>query len=245
MRVEFKAEPVAAGSADGRGRSRAHRIATTERRVIAAARELFLRQGYQDTTLAAVAAQAGVGARTVYLRFGSKGAVLLRVVADAIDGAADVDGRDADDAIDGAAGADDRHADGCQADGRNAGDAPDGITDADRMPGPRLPTLTRFAREARLRYEHLGPLVDVMQQAAATEPFVAQEVVRQRVALRRASADVVSAVADRDDGATADAVEAVAALAAPQIYHRVVGELGWAADRYEAWLAAHIERLIR
>ena len=54
------------------------RVAITERRILAAARELFIAQGYQDTTLSAVADRAGVGARTVYLRFGSKGTVLLR-----------------------------------------------------------------------------------------------------------------------------------------------------------------------
>ncbi len=57
---------------------RPSRVAITEGRILAAARELFIAQGYPDTTLSAVADRAGVGARTVYLRFGSKGTVLLR-----------------------------------------------------------------------------------------------------------------------------------------------------------------------
>jgi AcrR family transcriptional regulator len=45
-----------------------------------AAHELFVRDGYRATTLAAVADAAGVAHRTVYVRFGTKAALLKRVV---------------------------------------------------------------------------------------------------------------------------------------------------------------------
>ena len=45
-----------------------------------AAHELFVRNGYQATTLTAVADAAGVAHRTVYVRFGTKAALLKRVI---------------------------------------------------------------------------------------------------------------------------------------------------------------------
>jgi AcrR family transcriptional regulator len=65
---------------------RAARVADTEERILAAARSLFLRDGYAATTLAAVADAAGVGHRTVYVRFGTKAALLKRVVDVAVAG---------------------------------------------------------------------------------------------------------------------------------------------------------------
>ena len=72
-------------------------IAHTEQRIIAAATELFLADGYVATTLEAVARRAAVGARTVYVRFGTKAALFKRVVDVAIVGdtqPVDVLGRD-------------------------------------------------------------------------------------------------------------------------------------------------------
>ena len=72
-------------------------IAHTEQRIIAAATELFLADGYVATTLEAVARRARVGARTVYVRFGTKAALFKRVVDVAIVGdtqPVDVLGRD-------------------------------------------------------------------------------------------------------------------------------------------------------
>src|SRR5215470_8077566 len=60
--------------------------ALTEQRILAAATELFLADGYVATTLEAVARRAQVGARTVYVRFGTKAALFKRVVDVAIVG---------------------------------------------------------------------------------------------------------------------------------------------------------------
>jgi len=72
-------------------------VAHTEERILAAATELFLEGGYLATTLEAVARRAQVGARTVYLRFGTKAALFKRVIDVAIVGdtaPVDVLGRD-------------------------------------------------------------------------------------------------------------------------------------------------------
>src|SRR5690349_24078234 len=59
---------------------RAARVLENEERIVRAAHELFVRNGYQATTLTAVADAAGVAHRTVYVRFGTKAALLKRVV---------------------------------------------------------------------------------------------------------------------------------------------------------------------
>jgi AcrR family transcriptional regulator len=59
---------------------RAARVAENEERIVRAAHELFVRDGYQATTLTAVADAAGVAHRTVYVRFGTKAALLKRVI---------------------------------------------------------------------------------------------------------------------------------------------------------------------
>jgi AcrR family transcriptional regulator len=51
----------------------------TRRAVLAAARELFARQGYAATSVAAIAAEAGVAVDTVYSSVGRKPQVLLAV----------------------------------------------------------------------------------------------------------------------------------------------------------------------
>jgi AcrR family transcriptional regulator len=51
-----------------------------------AARDLFLEQGYVATTLAQVAQRAGLAARTVYVRFGTKASLFRRVIDRALVG---------------------------------------------------------------------------------------------------------------------------------------------------------------
>src|SRR5438093_6720261 len=48
----------------------------TRRDIIAAAQKLFERQGFAATTMAAIASEAGVALKTVYLAFDSKSGVL-------------------------------------------------------------------------------------------------------------------------------------------------------------------------
>ena len=68
------------------GGLRAARVLQNEERILSAAHALFVRNGYQSTTLTAVADAAGVAHRTVYVRFGTKAALLKRVIDMAIVG---------------------------------------------------------------------------------------------------------------------------------------------------------------
>ena len=62
-----------------RKRAGAARAQATRERVVAAAAPLFVARGYLDTTMAELAATAGVAVQTLYLAFGGKAAVLHAV----------------------------------------------------------------------------------------------------------------------------------------------------------------------
>src|SRR5215207_4617853 len=69
---------------DGRKRSydsaaRRSQAAGTQQRIVAATRELFLSTGYAATTMADVAAAAGVSVQTVYSAAGGKATLAKRV----------------------------------------------------------------------------------------------------------------------------------------------------------------------
>lgn len=63
--------------------------AETRRRIVSAASELFLGQGFTRTTTRAVAAQAGVTERTLFLNFPSKAALLSACIRTAVRGGAE------------------------------------------------------------------------------------------------------------------------------------------------------------
>lgn len=58
----------------------------TQRRIVDAATELFVRDGYLQTTVTAIAKHAGVAVQTLYLSFGSKDAILAAALDVAIAG---------------------------------------------------------------------------------------------------------------------------------------------------------------
>ncbi len=70
----------------------------TRERLLAAAREVFEEQGFNDATMSDVAARAGVSHGTVYVYFESKAALLAQIVAHLLDEVGDylrvVDGDD-------------------------------------------------------------------------------------------------------------------------------------------------------
>src|SRR5712671_1805253 len=141
--------------------------ALTEQRIIAAATDLFLTDGYVATTLEAVAKRAEVGARTVYVRFGTKAALFKRVVDVAIVGDTQpvgVPGRD----------------------WAQAGmTAP---TAAERI--------AASAATGRQIMQRTGALFAVAQQAAAVEPLIAEFWQQGREQSRQAQAMFWTRMAD-------------------------------------------------
>jgi AcrR family transcriptional regulator len=193
-------------------------IRQTEERIIAAATELFLADGYVTTTLEAIARRAQVGARTVYVRFGTKAALFKRVVDVAIVGdtlPVDVLSRD-----------------WAQA----AVTAP---TAAERI--------AASAAMGRQIMERTGALFAVAQQAAAVEPLIAGFWQQGREQSRHAQAVFWTRMAEdglldpRVD--LAWVIDTASILGSAETYLLITRLLGWDLDEYENWLITTSARL--
>ena len=194
-------------------------VAHTEQRILAAATELFLEGGYLATTLEAVARRAQVGARTVYLRFGTKAALFKRVIDVAVAGdtePVDVLGRDWM---------------------QPALSAP---TAAERI--------AASAAASRQIMQRTGALFAVAQQAAAVEPLVAGFWQQGREQTRHAFAVFWTRMAeDGLLGPAADLtwlIDTTSILAAAETYLLITRTTGWGLDEYERWLIRTFSQLM-
>src|SRR4029077_10449071 len=193
--------------------------ALTEQRILVAAAELFLADGYLATTLDAVARRAQVGARTVYVRFGTKAALFQRVVDVAIVGdtdPVDVLGRDWM---------------------QLALTAP---TAAERI--------AANAAASRQIMQRTGALFAVAQQAAAVEPLIAGFWQQGREQTRHAFALFWTRMAeDGLLGPGADLTwlaDTTSILSAAETYLLITRTTGWDLDAYERWLIRTLSQLI-
>ena len=193
-------------------------VAHTEERILAAATELFLADGYVATTLEAVARRARVGARTVYLRFGTKAALFKRVIDVAIVGDAqpvDVLGREW------------------------MQDALTAPTAAER--------LAASAAGSRQIMERTGALFAVAQQAAAVEPLIAGFWQQGREQTRHAHVVFWTRMADDGLlGPGTDlawVIDTSTILGSAETYLLITRLTGWDLDAYQDWLVTTVTRL--
>jgi AcrR family transcriptional regulator len=204
-------------------RPRQGQVSRTEARIVDAASRLFVEHGYAATTLAEVATAAGVGARTVYVRFGSKAELLKRVVDVAIVGdTAEVDVM---------------HRDWMRA-------ALTASTAVERI--------AAGAAASRQIMHRAGALFGVAQQAAAVEPLVAelwtqgraQNLRGQREMWARMAADGLLGEAAMPTGADLERlVETVTVVCAAETFLLVTRMFGWGLDEYESWLVETLTTL--
>ena len=197
---------------------RAERRAETEARLIEAAGDLFVHQGYAGTTLAQVAERAGVAERTVYVRFATKAELLHRCLDVAIAGDA------APIAI---------------ADRDWMNEAMSAATRADRI---RL-----MARITAGLMERAGPLLRVALQAEATEPAIAAAARAGRADTQRILGAFWQRMADdgllppRCD--VKWLAETATVLAHADTYLLLTKLPTWDPATYESWLATTWSRL--
>jgi AcrR family transcriptional regulator len=190
---------------------RVAQIARTEERILRAAQRLFVSNGYAGTTLTAVAQTAGVAPRTVYVRFGTKAALLLRVIDVAIAGdtaPVDVAGRE---------------------------------WTARTLTAPSAAERIRAsARGGRDIMERAGAMFAVARQAEAVEPSVAAAAQAGREATL-AAYELFWDAMQRDGllPRIADVRQVAATtflLAAADTFLLMTQTLGWDLDTYESWL---------
>jgi AcrR family transcriptional regulator len=199
-----------------RSERRREQAAETRTRVLDAAAALFDAHGYEGTTIAAVAADAGVSAETVYARFRNKRTLLGELVERAVRGG---DPRPVPE----------------QERPRALAAEPD-----------RHEQLRLFAADIVRRLERAAPLVAVVAGAARAEPDLAELLETLHGTRRRNLATLVDALAangplrlEREQ-----ALDTVWALTSPELHQLLVRVRGWSRRRYTAWLSDSLAALL-
>ena len=199
--------------------TRAEQARETRRRVVAAAHQAFIENGFAGTTMAMVADRAGVSVETIYKNFRSK-AGLARVVLDIA-----IAGDDEPVAMP------DRPA----------------ATEIANAPDARE-MLRRYARHARGIYERLGPLTTFLLGARAgnTELHkLRRDADAQRLHAATLLASAIRTTGQFRDGLDEErARDAVWALNSPELHSLLAIDRGWSADDYEAALTDCLTALL-
>jgi AcrR family transcriptional regulator len=199
---------------------RREQASATRVEILRAAEVLFLRDGYGATTMSAIAKEAGVALKTVYVAFETK-AGLLRALWNAR-----LRGRD---------------------DVPHMSQHP-GFREALGAPDPEH-VLRINARNSRLGKERIGMLADVIRAAAPLDADIGMLWQRinteyhdnQRAVVERLSAARALARELDVDRAT----DILWTINHPSTWHLLVALRGWTADEYERWAAdAACEQLL-
>ena len=186
---------------------RADQAQQTRRRVLEAARRLFVERGYAGTTVAAVADAAGVSPETIYLSLGGKRGLL--------EGVMDITGPH-DTAAD-----DDKW-------WNMVAQLPDAPERLDKMVEYSCRILDRTWRiHAIIR----GAADKEAFAAAFGRRLLEERLANQTERIRRYLAEDL-----RPGLSAAEAGERYCALASPELYHLLTVQLGWTAAEHRIWL---------
>jgi AcrR family transcriptional regulator len=193
--------------------SRAEAALATRRRIIEAAGEMLLRDGYHAMSVSALAANAGVSAQTVYNAIGGKAAV-VKAVYDVL-----LVGDDAPVAMQ------DRP------EFRAMSTAPD-----------REAFVRAYAALCATIYERVGPLLGVLLAQGAGGDTGLQEFVATIDRERRAGNTNALNALEAAHGLPPQLdrerfIDIVWTVTSPEIYDRFVRRCGWTHAMYAAWLA--------
>jgi AcrR family transcriptional regulator len=195
--------------------------AQTRQDILAAAQRLLLERGYAKTTVAAVAAAAGVVVETVYRAFGSKAGLCRAVVRAAVAG--------------GAARAE------VPPDQRPAIQAVIAETDPYRQ-------LERYADTQPGIHARAGPLLRMLAGAAAADPELAEvraDLEGERLAgMGRFARLLADRGALRPGLSVEDARDVLWTLNSLAVHDLLVVERRWPPERYRDWLAATLARAL-
>jgi AcrR family transcriptional regulator len=194
---------------------RREQAAATRREILAAAQRLFERDGYATTTMAAIAAEAGVALKTVYVAFETKSG-LLRALWHLL-----LRGDEADVPV------------GDRRWYRAVVEEPD--------PARQI-ELT--AHNSRLVKERAAALMRVIRSAATADADIAALWSRIQSDFHENQRTIVEALAKngalRDGLDVARAADILWTLNHPDVWHLLVGERGWTPDEFERWFAAAV-----
>jgi AcrR family transcriptional regulator len=190
---------------------RREQAAATRRQILEAAQRLFEEQGYVATSMSAIASEAGVALKTVYVAFETKSG-LLRALWNLL-----------------LRGDEDPVPVGERSWYREVLEEPD----AERVVG-----LT--AHNSRLVKSRAGAILDVIQRAAPADPEVGALWARIESDFHDNQRAIVQALHDkgglRGGLDVARGADILWTLNHPTLWRLLVGERGWTPDEFEEWL---------
>lgn len=191
---------------------RADQAAATRRRIVEAAGQFFVRDGYATTTLQQIADDAGVAVQTVYFHFRNKRSLLKELVDIA------------------SVGDDQPVALLDRPWFQEVRTAPD---------GPE--TVRSWLRASREIFSRVAPILRIVRDAAGSDPEMAAQWEvnqQQRHTAHRALAEILDAKDALRPGLTVDeAADILFALVSLEIYVLLTVERGWAPEQWECWVA--------
>lgn len=191
---------------------RREQAAATRRGILEAAQRLFERQGYAATSMAAVAAEAGVALKTVYLAFESKRGVLLALWHLRLRG---------------------------DEEPVPVGERP-WYREVVDEPDPAQ-QLRMNARNSRIVKERAGSLLEILRSAAPTDPELDALWQRIQTEFYENQRSIVESLqqksALRPGLDLARATDILWTLNHPSVYWLLVTDRGWSPEQYEEWLA--------
>jgi AcrR family transcriptional regulator len=191
-------------------RHRADKARHTRRKIVDAARDLFVERGYGATALQDVADRAGVAVQTIYFTFGNK-RTLLKELADLT-----------------IAGDDEPVA---------TLDRP--WFRAALAAGTAAEHLRGLVHGAREILERIAPIAEVLRTAATVEPEVAalwRQDPDPRFTVYAAAAQALVTKPDARAGLSAEhAADVLFGLLSPELYLVFVRDRGWSPERWEQW----------
>jgi AcrR family transcriptional regulator len=194
-------------------------VRATKSKVVDAARELLIEQGYTSTTIEAIAAASDTPIATVYRLFGSKIGILTAVLEVSFVG------------DDRPVALHDRH---------------DVQAAAAEIDAGAL--LAAFAHVARDVLGRSGKLHQVLRSAASADPEAAAlsaEINRQRLDGQSRVARLLDERGALANGVSRrTATDVIYTLMSPDVHRLLTEERHWTADRYERWLADALSVLL-
>ncbi|MCD5342983.1 TetR/AcrR family transcriptional regulator [Arthrobacter sp. AK04] len=190
---------------------RKEQASATRDAVLAAARELFVRDGYRSTTVNAIARRAGVAVDTVYAAIGRKPDLLREVVESAISGTGQAVPAEQRDYV-------------LQL--REAKTAREKIS--------------IYAHALALIQPRLAPVYVALRDAAGTDRDCAalweQISTRRATNMRKFIEDLASTGELRTDRPSAELADAVWSMNGPEYWVLLVDQRGWAPEQFAGWL---------
>lgn len=200
-----------------RSRARAEGAAATRAAIRAAATDLFLANGYSATTMKAVAERAGVGERTLYDGFATKGALFEHAVSVAITG---------------------------DEEPVAVADRPEFMAALAERDAGRAVAL--YAEYSAAILERAAPLITVAIESAGADPVLRRFSDRGAEATRANTRTFVQSLADHGllEGGVDDLAMAAYAVVVPLVHQHLRRDLGWSAARYRRWLETSLARVL-